>query len=181
MKKIEKILKYIESQRLSVSEFERSAGLSNGYLSNTDGRGADVTQKILDKMSKKIPLEYEAIFGKGAESEKNESPPQTNGAAKEESTVSLLARALDHISEANRALARIVEENQKAILEQVTTNTTHLIETKTDVGIVAAMQNAYHEYWAEHVPPKNQTPKQVMREIHNKAFASLEKQKKGNN
>jgi transcriptional regulator with XRE-family HTH domain len=92
-----------------------------------------------------------------------------------------LARALDNIGTSNLILARLLEESQKEIKNCVTTNTVHLTEVKADLKVVAAMQNAYHEYWAEHVPPKGQTPKQVMSEIHSKAFASLENKKKGSN
>jgi transcriptional regulator with XRE-family HTH domain len=62
LKNIEKIFAYIESQGLSISEFERKAGISNGYLSNTQKRGADITQKILDKTKKSLGDEYYLIF-----------------------------------------------------------------------------------------------------------------------
>lgn len=62
MKKIEKILKYIENEHISISEFERKAGISNGYLSNTAKRGADVTSKILDKIEVNAKEHFDNIF-----------------------------------------------------------------------------------------------------------------------
>lgn len=62
MKNLEKIFEYIDNQGLSISEFERKAGLSNGYLNNTQKRGADITQKILDKIKKSLGDEYYLIF-----------------------------------------------------------------------------------------------------------------------
>jgi phage repressor protein C with HTH and peptisase S24 domain len=62
LKKLEKIFSYIENQGISVSEFERRAGISNGYLGNTEKRGADITQKILDKIKENLRNEYYSIF-----------------------------------------------------------------------------------------------------------------------
>lgn len=62
MKNLEKIFSYIENQGISVSEFERKAGISNGYLNNTSKRGADVTQKILDKIREGFGEDYYLIF-----------------------------------------------------------------------------------------------------------------------
>ena len=71
MKKIEKILQYIEDQNISISEFERRADLSNGYINNTLKRGADITQKILDKIEQNLRDDFDKIFQEPA-SEINE-------------------------------------------------------------------------------------------------------------
>lgn len=62
MRKIEKILTYIENHGIAEAQFERRAGISNGYLRNTLSRGADVTQKILDRIKNSNPLDYYGIF-----------------------------------------------------------------------------------------------------------------------
>lgn len=62
MKKIEKILEYLDNENISLSEFERKSGISNAYLKNTFDRGADVTQKILDKIKSNNPETYHKIF-----------------------------------------------------------------------------------------------------------------------
>lgn len=62
MKKIERILKYIENQGLSLSTFERDAGLGYSYLGKTRDRGADVTLKVLDKIRINAPEHYYKIF-----------------------------------------------------------------------------------------------------------------------
>jgi len=62
--KIQKILQFIDSQKISISEFERKSGISNAYLKNTVDRGADVTFKILDKIRQNNPDDYYKIFPK---------------------------------------------------------------------------------------------------------------------
>jgi transcriptional regulator with XRE-family HTH domain len=62
LKKIEKILKYIENEKVTIAEFERKSGISNAYLKNTEERGADISLKILDKIKKSNPEDYYKIF-----------------------------------------------------------------------------------------------------------------------
>lgn len=62
MKKIDKIFQYIKNQQLSEAEFERKAGISNGYLSNTSKRGADISQKILDKALENLDENFRNLF-----------------------------------------------------------------------------------------------------------------------
>jgi transcriptional regulator with XRE-family HTH domain len=62
LRKIEKILKYVEDQGISLSVFERKAGLSNSYLNNTKKRGEDISAKILDKIKENLKEEYYKIF-----------------------------------------------------------------------------------------------------------------------
>lgn len=50
MKVIDRIKIFIEAENLSKSQFERSVGLSNGYISNLKGEvGADKIAKILER------------------------------------------------------------------------------------------------------------------------------------
>lgn len=62
MKNLEKIFKYIEDHGITEAAFERKAQMSNGYLTNTRKRGADVSQKILDKVRENLKDEYSKIF-----------------------------------------------------------------------------------------------------------------------
>lgn len=61
MKRIEKILQQIEYQGIDIAEFERLSNISNGYLKNTLSRGADISQKILDKIEKASPMMYKIV------------------------------------------------------------------------------------------------------------------------
>lgn len=63
MKKIDKILQYIDNQSIDIAKFERESGISNGYFGNTQKRGADITDKILDKIRQKQPKIYTEVFG----------------------------------------------------------------------------------------------------------------------
>lgn len=58
---VDYILLEIERQGKSVAEFERKAGISNGYLENTKKRGSDISKKILDKIRKNAPEEWNAL------------------------------------------------------------------------------------------------------------------------
>lgn len=62
MKKIDKILKYIDDHGITPAEFERKSGISNAYLKNTAIRGADISDKVLDKIKKSNPQDYSNIF-----------------------------------------------------------------------------------------------------------------------
>lgn len=62
MKKIDKILQYIDKQDISVAELERKAGVSNGYFKNTTQRGTDISQKILEKIRQAWPEVYDNVF-----------------------------------------------------------------------------------------------------------------------
>lgn len=61
LRKIEKILEQLEKERIKPGEFERITGISNGYLSNTEGRGADISQKILDKIRVASPDAWNVV------------------------------------------------------------------------------------------------------------------------
>jgi hypothetical protein len=61
LKKIDKIFKQLELESISPTEFERYAGISNGYLSNTATRGADISLKIIDKIRVHSPESYKII------------------------------------------------------------------------------------------------------------------------
>lgn len=50
-----------------------------------------------------------------------------------------------------------------------------LSEVRVDMGIMAAMQKGYQEYWAEHYPPKGVKSAEVLKNIHSKALSSLQK------
>lgn len=80
LKKIEKILTYIGNQSITEAEFERKSGISNGYLRNTQKRGADVTEKILEKVKKSNPGDYYNIF---IEEKKGPLPAETAKANQE--------------------------------------------------------------------------------------------------
>jgi transcriptional regulator with XRE-family HTH domain len=62
LKKISRILQYIESEGFGVSDFEKKSGLSSSYLTNTEKRGSDITSKALKKIQKNQPDHYYKIF-----------------------------------------------------------------------------------------------------------------------
>lgn len=62
MKKISKILEYIDKHGISKAQFEREFGLSNGYLSKTVDRETDITEKVLDKIKERDSSAYSQIF-----------------------------------------------------------------------------------------------------------------------
>lgn len=108
MRKIEEIFQYIDRKALSRSEFERLAGFSNGYLTNTLERGSDITDKILERFRQKSPTHYKAIFG-----EKNHTPvapqqpqggQQTSPAHDNGVTQEMTMRGILALVESNRAL-----------------------------------------------------------------------------
>lgn len=55
MKKIEKILQFIDNQRITKSAFEQKSGLSNGYLRNISISNSEVSGKMLSKMYAAYP------------------------------------------------------------------------------------------------------------------------------
>jgi hypothetical protein len=67
LKKIDKILQYIDNQGIDIAKFERESDISNGYFGNTHKRGADITDKILEKIRQKQPKIYTEVFGTARE------------------------------------------------------------------------------------------------------------------
>lgn len=67
MKKIDKILQYLDNHGISVAEFERTTNMGNGYLSKVRGRNTDLSDKVLDKIKEKRPQDYQAMFDEGKE------------------------------------------------------------------------------------------------------------------
>lgn len=62
MKKIEVILKYLENEGISLSRFEQKSGLGASYLSKTRDRGVDISNKVLEIIKNKNPVDYFKIF-----------------------------------------------------------------------------------------------------------------------
>lgn len=55
LKKIEKILVYIDNQGIAISEFERRAGVSNGYVRNMADSNSEVSGRMWARIIKNIP------------------------------------------------------------------------------------------------------------------------------
>jgi hypothetical protein len=55
VKKIEKILTYIDNQKITSAKFERLAGLSNGYIGNMIKSGSEVSPKMWEKILSNVP------------------------------------------------------------------------------------------------------------------------------
>lgn len=68
-----------------------------------------------------------------------------------------------------------LEEARKTLLEKVSSIEQTLIQMRTDMGVMAALQKGYQEYWAEYYPPKNSKPDEALKRIHSKALSSLKK------
>ncbi len=55
MKIIERVYKYIDFQEITVCNFERKTGISNGYLAKMKARNADIGEGILRKVLENCP------------------------------------------------------------------------------------------------------------------------------
>lgn len=55
MKIIARIYKYLDFQEISVSNFEKKMGISNGYLGKMKARNADIGEGILRKILENCP------------------------------------------------------------------------------------------------------------------------------
>ncbi len=55
-------MQYLEDHKISISQFERDSKISNGYLTNTNDRKAEITQKILDRIRQNNSEVYFKIF-----------------------------------------------------------------------------------------------------------------------
>lgn len=108
MKKIDKLIEHIESQGGNYAEFERKAGISNAYIKNTNGRNADIGQKILDKIKKNLPEEYEKIFGNGGDIEESENLNEGNKepGSNEKSLLALLMKEMASLMRTQNNLLR---------------------------------------------------------------------------
>jgi hypothetical protein len=108
VKKIERILQYIESQGLSKSVLERDAKLGNSYFVNTKKRGEDISMKMLEKMRNNLPEHYYKIFpeelGKGAYDENHET-----------SVVNEPLPDLEKLKTENELLKSLIESKQSEI------------------------------------------------------------------
>jgi hypothetical protein len=108
LKKIDRIIEYIENHGLSVSDFERRAGLGPTYLSSTKKRDADISQKSLIKIKENLKGEYYKIFpeelGKGAYDENHET-----------SVVNEPLPDLEKLKTENELLKTLIESKQSEI------------------------------------------------------------------
>jgi hypothetical protein len=126
LKKIDRILKYIESQGIRLSAFEREAKLGNSYFANTKKRGEDVTAKMLDRIRNNVPEDYYKIFPeekeKGTHIEEHEPGYTKNGQSPSEleklrEELEQLKASLTDKEELIRAQQKIIEL-QERILNQ---------------------------------------------------------------
>jgi len=62
LKKIDKIIQFLENHRVSFSSFEQKAKLGSSYLTKTRDRGVDLTWKSLEKIRQNAPDDYYKIF-----------------------------------------------------------------------------------------------------------------------
>jgi hypothetical protein len=62
MRKIENIFSLLDSQGITAAEFERRNDLGNGYLKKTLENGADITQKMLERVRKSSPDFYNILM-----------------------------------------------------------------------------------------------------------------------
>ena len=162
---------FIDNQPKSKISIAKDLGMSKQNLFTL------FTSRELSEETKK---KFENYFGKKI----FDQSTLTNGqvkAVKPEPTPSLqdaLVRAVYSMAdsiETNKILAKLVEENQKIILQNLEANKENLADLKKDVAGVAEMQDSYHEFWAKYAPPKGLTSKQVIDTIRNTAFLRLEK------
>lgn len=128
---------FIESQKISKSEFERRCGLSNGYVNAMrEGFGTKKLEQVL-RAFPQLNREW-LLFGEG---EMTSDPPQTqnqqagdnarqqqalgNGITQTIEESETLTKALDEISEMRKALTEAMRINQEhtsrllAIVEKI--------------------------------------------------------------
>lgn len=86
---------------------------------------------------------------------------------------------IEQLKEMNTLLKKRVTDLER-VFSQLTAIEKTIAEVRTDMGMMAALQRGYQEYWAEHYHPKNVSPAEVVKTIRSKAFSSLQKiQKEG--
>lgn len=148
MKKIEIIFHFIEGQGISVSEFERKAGLGYSYLSKTRERGVDISQKVLDKFQQNAPDLYYEVF-KGAKGKGIPSEPETNSQSPVRAVKDLFSQTLFNLSESNKALAeanrqlseahRLIAKNNDELLQMAKRSTGYAsLQSQLDAAEKAA-------------------------------------------
>lgn len=116
----ERINVFIQSLGITVSEFERLCGLSNGAVSKM---GDNTRTSTIDKISKTYPSlniawlrtgEGEMIKGSVSQTSHGDNSPNINGNGNHlEPTSSLLDKALDEISAMRQALTDALAVNQR--------------------------------------------------------------------
>lgn len=116
----ERINVFIQSLGITVSEFERLCGLSNGAVSKM---GDNTRTSTIDKISKIYPSlniawlrtgEGEMIKGSVSQTSHGDNSPNINGNGNHlEPTSSLLDKALDEISAMRQALMDALAVNQR--------------------------------------------------------------------
>lgn len=116
----ERINVFIQSLGITVSEFERLCGLSNGAVSKM---GDNTRTSTIDKISKTYPSlniawlrtgEGEMIKGSVSQTSHGDNSPNINGNGNHlEPTSSLLDKALDEISAMRQALTDALSVNQR--------------------------------------------------------------------
>jgi transcriptional regulator with XRE-family HTH domain len=157
--KIEKIFSYLEKQGVSVSEFERKSGLGNSYLSKTKERGSDITTKIEERIRQNNPTDYHKIFDTGTIVETKKPSPGLEEGLKDE----LIASLKDQVSLLKDSL-----KEKEILLQEVLKR---LDEISEGQQTVAAAQQAWQEFWTEHIPLKQKmTLIEIKGIIRNKAF-----------
>ena len=116
----ERINVFIQSLGITVSEFERLCGLSNGAVSKM---GDNTRTSTIDKISKTYPSlniawlrtgEGEMIKGSVSQTSHGDNSPNINGNGNHlEPTSSLLDKALDEIAQMRKALTDALAVNQR--------------------------------------------------------------------
>ncbi len=131
MKIITRIYEYIDFQEITVCNFERKMGISNGYLAKMKARNADIGEGILRKILENCPeisVEW-LVTGRGemlravGAVRGQESPPEPPHAAALPTDQSALVAALQQTIAAKDEL--IAELKKRcAILEEKPPNST---------------------------------------------------------
>lgn len=116
----DRIIFFIQSLGISVSEFERLCSLSNGAVSKM---GENTRKSTIDKISRVYPSlntawlrtgEGEMIKGRVSQTTHGDNSPNINGNGNHlEPTSTLLDKALDEISAMRQALTDALTVNQK--------------------------------------------------------------------
>lgn len=125
MKKIERILQFIENKGITNAEFERKTGISNGYVRNTVKTAGEIYPKQLQKMYAVYP-ELENIIenrkGDVCQEEKKPMPEQEPQPKQDYSTqyFDFVVKMNEHLLQVNQQLldSQAKRDNTEAVYAQ---------------------------------------------------------------
>lgn len=127
LKKIDRIIKYLENKGVSLSLFERETKLGYSYLGKTKNRGAEISDKALAKIRDNTPNDYYKIFPE----EKKEGADETIVNQQSENII----EPCEKFIEENKHLKEIVNKLESTINDKniIIESKNEIIESKNEI------------------------------------------------